>query len=107
MPTVKLTYDQALEARKLYRQRIPQREIAARLGVTRGNISEIVRGKTWGLSNISRGKAKGEDNHSKLSETDVLAVRLLYAHGFKPNYIAGKFGVSSAYIYRLHLPAGA
>lgn len=101
MPKVKLTHEQAQEARKLYLRHVPQREIAAKFGVTRGAISELVRGKTWGWKNISRGNAKGEDNNAKLSKTQVVAICTLYRAGFRPKFIGETFGIHTNYVRHL------
>lgn len=100
MPRTVLTREEAVEARELYKKHVPQWKIAERFGVTRGAISELVRGNTWGFKNISRGKAKGEDSgRAKLTEIDVKAIRILHAHGFTPTYMRSRFGITSTQIH--------
>jgi predicted XRE-type DNA-binding protein len=112
MPTYKLTRAQVIAVRQMYRQHVPQKEIADAFGVTRGAISEIVRGKTWGLKNISRGKASGADNGStKLKPADVIEIRFLHSESFSQSRLAALFGVSQSAISHIvtgkkwgHLP---
>lgn len=48
-PAAKLTEQEVAEIRRLVNQGIPQKQLAARFGVSRPTVSEIVSGKTWAI----------------------------------------------------------
>ncbi len=99
----KLTEQQVIEIRRLYSdERKTQQEIANQFGVTRENISVIIRGVNWqhvdktNLSeNARRGKSGEANGSAKLNADSVRLIRQLYAAGGQTyESLAERFHVS-------------
>jgi DNA-binding CsgD family transcriptional regulator len=87
----KLTAEQIIEIRELYRLGTLQRELAERFGINRPTVSQIVTGKRWGHIADS---VSVNDGRTPLTADQVREMRRLYAQGASQYKLATLFGVS-------------
>lgn len=92
--TIRLTDDQVRQIRVEFSAGRSQRELAQLYGVAQNTVSSLVTGRTRVTAGgpVSRGTA------SKLSETDVLAIRNAAANGVPARDLAKRHGVSGQMI---------
>jgi group I intron endonuclease len=77
----KLIKDDVIEIRRLYGNKIlTQKQIAERYGLTQGNVSYIVYGKSWGhvKEGILLSSIPCNRRETKLTKVDILEIRKLY-----------------------------
>ena len=95
----KLTAEQVLNIRRLYKDGLTQYQLADQFSVSQGAISDIIIGKKWkhlhgNYSPDHVGRWLGEDHYaSKLTENDVLNIRRFYSEGISQAKLAAQFGV--------------
>lgn len=106
--SAKLSKEQVIQIKRLLiTGNYTQREIAEMFEVTRETIKCIKTGKSWSYVEIdgfipSKYSMKGADNPtSKLTDEDVVEIKLMLKDGIKQQKIADLFGVTRSTIYKI------
>lgn len=108
-PRAKLAEPDILAIRQAGAAGIAQASIASCFGITRSNVSAILRGRSWKQlplsDHIRADRPKGSSHRgSKLTEADVLVIRKLSADGLLRKQLAFLYGVTpeniSAIVHR-------
>lgn len=79
---------------------ISHNKIAQYHGVSRHHVSQIIRGKRWvhlGLGSDASHDFRGENNgRAKLTEKNVLQIRIMYKNGYSRKTLMKEFGIGSS-----------